>query len=178
MRAAAQICKIFSCFIYWDFFVRYLLNKAKSVNVSVENYPELEKYIVYVSTYAAADKTKVIDEVTALENKIRETLYQNDKQRGLDKLSKNLAILKNIFNISLTKEDYKYYIDNEQSFNASNYTSFISKEAPLYKITAQLDKNIIDLHRGRIWAESEPGKDSRFILTLPKDLRKSRQPRN
>ncbi len=31
-------------------------------------------------------------------------------------------------------------------------------------------RNIITAHRGRIWAESEPGKFSRFIFTLPKQI--------
>ncbi|GEM_PF-5823632 len=106
-------------------FYASLLNKAKSANISIENYPELEKYIVYISTYAAVDKAKIIDEVTALETRLREILYQNDKQRELDKLSKNLAILKNIFNVSLTRADYGYYKANEASFDMKNYISFI-----------------------------------------------------
>jgi signal transduction histidine kinase len=30
-----------------------------------------------------------------------------------------------------------------------------------------LCKNFIDMHRGKIWAESEPGQGSRFKFTLP-----------
>lgn len=32
-------------------------------------------------------------------------------------------------------------------------------------------KGLVEAHRGRIWVESEVGKGSRFIFTLPKDLR-------
>ncbi|MFA5143730.1 MAG: twin-arginine translocation signal domain-containing protein [Candidatus Omnitrophota bacterium] len=131
-----------------DFYV-YLTNKADHVGIELKDFPALQKYIVYISMYNAIDKTKIMEEIEALENKVKDALYQNDKQKDLNKLSKNLAILKNIFNISLTKEDYKYYIDNEQSFNASNYDFFINKEAPLYKITAQLDRGITNLDQYR-----------------------------
>ncbi|MDD5136856.1 MAG: hybrid sensor histidine kinase/response regulator [Candidatus Omnitrophica bacterium] len=34
-------------------------------------------------------------------------------------------------------------------------------------------KDIVRLHKGNIWVESEPGKGSKFIFTLPRDLRRS-----
>ena len=126
-------------------FYGYLVNKAKAANISVENFPEVEKYIVYISSYAAIDKSRVNDEITALEARIREALYQNDDQRKLDKLSKNLAILKNIFNISLTRADYEYYKANEDSFDMRNYASFVDKEAPLCGIDARLDEGVTRL---------------------------------
>lgn len=133
-------------------FYSYLTNKSASLGIDLKDFPELQKYIVYISMYNAIDKIKTMDEMESLESKIKETLYQNDEQRALNKLSKNLAILKNIFSITLTKDDYKYYINDEQSFDVANYASFINKEAPLYHITAQLDKNITDLdgYRERI----------------------------
>ncbi len=130
-------------------FCIYLTKKANLVGIEPNDLPDLQKYIIYISMYNAIDKMKVMEEMERLENGIKGILYQNDKQKELNKLSKNLAILKNIFSISLTKEDYKYYIDNKQSFDATNYVSFINKEAPLYKITAQLDKNITDLDQHR-----------------------------
>jgi hypothetical protein len=123
-------------------FYAYLAKKAKSVNLDISGYSELQKYMIYISLYSAMDRTKVTKEMNALEDRIKESLYENDTQRELGILSKNLVITKNIFNISLTIDDYIYYREHEGSFAAANYVSFIDKKAPLYKISTRLDKNI------------------------------------
>ncbi|MDO8536099.1 MAG: hypothetical protein Q7S30_03720, partial [Candidatus Omnitrophota bacterium] len=130
-------------------FYAYLTKKAILVGMDLKDFPALTGYIVYISMYNAIDKLKIMEEMDSLENRIKDSLYQDDKQKELDKLSKNLAILKNIFNISLTKDDYKYYLDNESSFDTANYASFINKESLLYKITAQFDSDFSDLDRYR-----------------------------
>lgn len=157
-------------------FYAHLTQKANLAGIELTEFPDFQKYIVYISMYNAIYKIKVMAEMDRLENEIKDALYQNDKQKELNKLSKNLALLKNIFNISLTKEDYKYYINNEQSFNVSNYISFINKETPLYKITAQLDKNItdLDLRRETIskFYEHSFKRDSIFIKNIKYSGRK------
>jgi len=35
-----------------------------------------------------------------------------------------------------------------------------------------ISKDIVELHKGRIWAESLPGKGSTFVVVLPRDLRR------
>ena len=130
-------------------FYAYLIKKAKSIKIDLTPYPELQKYVIYVSLYNAVDKTKVTKEIGSLEDKIKESLYENDTQRELGILSKNLVLTNNMFNISLTREDYAYYVEHEAAFSVSNYEKFIEKEAPLYKIRATLDENVasLDIYR-------------------------------
>ena len=128
-----------------DDFYRYLLKKAKWAELELEDFPQLQGYIVYISIYETIDKSKIMMEIAQLEEEIKGLLYQNDKQRQLNKLAKNLALKKNLFNITLTKDDYAYYQKNRASFDTSAYVSFLNREAPLYKIRAGLDSNIRNL---------------------------------
>lgn len=130
-------------------FYSYLVRKAKSIKLDLVNYPELQKYIVYISLYNAIDRTKVAKEIDTLEDKIRGPLYENDTQRELGVLSKNLVLTKNIFNISLTRDDYTYYMEHRAAFAVVNYVNFIDRNAPLYKIKATLDENIAKLDQYR-----------------------------
>jgi hypothetical protein len=153
-----------------DDFYRYLIKKANELNMKMEDYPALQKYIVYVSLYNAVDKTKIMTEMDDLEGVIKGLFYENDTQKELNLLSKNLALTKNIFSISLTKEDYKYYKDNEESFGAKRFTAFIEKHAPLYKITATLESTIdrLDQYRENIsqFYECSLKRDQAFIKNI------------
>ncbi|MFA5084934.1 MAG: hypothetical protein WC482_01050, partial [Candidatus Omnitrophota bacterium] len=126
-------------------FYQYLINKAKSVNMKLDNLTELKKYYVYLVTYQAIDKSRIMNEVQSLEDKFKSRLFTNDKDRELDTLSKNFALMKNVFNVSLTLDDYRYYKANERSFEMRNYKKFIERESPLYNIQAKLDDNIMKL---------------------------------
>lgn len=130
-------------------FYAYLVKKSKSIKLDLDEYPELQKYVIYISLYGAVDRTKITQELDSLEDRISETLYENDTQRELSILSKNLILTKNIFNISLTRDDYKYYEEHKDTFAAANYINFINAKAPLYKIKATLDDNItrLDVYR-------------------------------
>ena len=130
-------------------FYAYLVKKTKSIKLDISAYSELRKYIIYISMYSAIDRTKITKEMDTLEDKIQETLCENDTQRELGILSKNIALTKNIFNISITRDDYAYYVEHAGAFAVSNYASFIDQKAPLYKIQAALDKNITNLDQYR-----------------------------
>lgn len=120
----------------------YLLKKSREVGLDKNKFPALSSYIVYVSLFEAVDSAKVMEEIDELEAKLKEPLFRNDEERRLDVLSKNLALTQNIFDITLTKSDYRYYLDNKDAFKVNDYLIFIEKEAPKYKITARPDENI------------------------------------
>lgn len=130
-------------------FYAYLIKKAKSIKLDLKDYPELQKYIIYISLYSAVDRTNVAKEMDKLEDKIKDSMYENDAQRELGILSKNLILTRNIFNISLTRDDYTYYEEHKAAFAVSNYIDFIDAKAPLYKIKAVLDKGVGKLDQYR-----------------------------
>lgn len=151
-------------------FYAYLMKKAKSIKLDLGAYPELQKYIVYISLYSAIDRTKITKEVEMLEDRVKESMYENDNQRELGILSKNLALTRNIFNISLTRDDYTYYVEHKASFAVFNYVKFIDRMAPLYKIDARLDKNIdmLDQYRDAMdqFYECSLERDKAFIKNV------------
>ncbi|MGB3113511.1 MAG: hypothetical protein WBC00_02695 [Candidatus Omnitrophota bacterium] len=145
-------------------YYEHILKNANIVNIDMEDYPRLREYIVYISLYHAIDKLAVMAEITSLEDTIKGILFQDDIQKELSVLSKNLVLTKNIFDIELTKEDYRYYRENRSSFRARNFTAFIDREAPKYKIDARPDKGIerLDDHRESI--------EKFFAVSFDRDL--------
>ena len=133
-------------------FYEYLLTKARELGIKMDRFPQLSGYIVYVATYDAIDLAGVMKEMEEIEAEIKEPLFDNDTQRRLDRLSHDLALLKNIFAITLTRNDYMYYADNKGSFAVNNFVKFIEKEAPKYRISARPGKGIekLDEHRDEI----------------------------
>ena len=151
-------------------FYNYLLKTARQAGLSVKDYPALSNYIVYVSLFEAVDRSRVMGELDDFEAKIKEPLYRNETERELNVLSHNLALLNNIFSITLTKNDYQYYLDNRDSFDVRNYLTFIDREAPKYKITARPDKDIekLDGYREEIsrFYEYSFKRDDAFLENL------------
>ncbi|MGB3242410.1 MAG: hypothetical protein WBB66_06125, partial [Candidatus Omnitrophota bacterium] len=102
-------------------FYGHLLNKAKRARIDVGRFPMMTSYLDYVSTFEEVDRFKIMAELDELEAAIKEDVFQNDTQRDLNKLSRNSVITKNIFDISLNKTDYNYYLKNKDSFAVRNY---------------------------------------------------------
>lgn len=65
---------------------------------------------------------------------------------------------------SIAKENLEKLFDKPERITAENLEDVA--------LNLHITRNIVELHRGKIWAENEPGKGSRFIVTLPRDIRK------
>ncbi|MDD5439331.1 MAG: hypothetical protein PHS37_04015, partial [Candidatus Omnitrophica bacterium] len=130
-------------------FYRYLADKADSAKIGPAAYPELKKYVVYVTVYGAIDKSGIVDEIASLETAIQNTMFTNDRQRMLSTFSKNLALMRNLFGITLTREDYEYYKANKGSFEISAFKKFIDQEAPVHGLVITLDDRIVEVDQYR-----------------------------
>lgn len=126
-------------------YYEYLLGLARQTDVEVEDYPFLQKYIVYIAMYTSIDKSKMFNDLSGLEDVLRAKMCVNDEQRELSGLSKDFVLLKRAFDFSLTKEDFKYFSVHITAERVSQLFSFLNKEAGLYKIKTRLTAGAADL---------------------------------
>ncbi|MBF0217776.1 MAG: hypothetical protein HQL30_12385, partial [Candidatus Omnitrophica bacterium] len=119
-------------------FYSYMILKAGSVNIDLNKFPDLVRYAAYVSAYDAIDEIEVMDEIAKLEGIIRDALSRNDDEKELNKLSRNLTLIEDMFSLRLSAHDYGYYTENERSFAVKNYAAFIGRIAPGDHIASDL----------------------------------------
>ncbi|MFH1846943.1 MAG: pentapeptide repeat-containing protein [Candidatus Omnitrophota bacterium] len=144
-------------------FYAYLFKEAKAMALDVSPFCELKKYTEYISTYSKVDQSKIIEEIEALDERLRERLYENNEQRELSLLSKNLVLITNIFNLEITKDEYKYFKDNRQLFNVRQYLTFIRKRSQFFNMALEIEDPPCDI-------DQELSKmDDFFICTASRD---------
>ncbi len=130
-------------------FYGFLLKKARENDIDVKRFPMLLSYMLYIIDYEAVDHSRVMEELKSLEAEITERLFRDDAQRRLYGLSRNLALMKNIFGLRMSKSDYRYYRENKSSFEVRNFMEFILREGPRYRIEEQPDTDIYKLDEYR-----------------------------
>lgn len=78
-------------------FYEFLSKMSLRAGISLSEFPELEKYIKYVSLYDSIDKSAVISEMSSLEEDLCRRLSSGEKDRELWQISRNLTFLENMF---------------------------------------------------------------------------------
>ncbi|MBF0217620.1 MAG: hypothetical protein HQL30_11590 [Candidatus Omnitrophica bacterium] len=150
-------------------FYGYLAEMSRFAGVDVPaSFPELGRYIGYITMYAELDRSMVVKEMRDIEDAIRGKLCVNDDQRELGKLSMTFALLKNIFKFTLTREDWGYYKERKEDFSISNFRSFIGKHGALSGIAGSVEIERLDGYRESIseFFEYSFKRDEAFIRNM------------
>ena len=117
-------------------FYAYLAGLASDNGISItETYKNLSKYIVYTKIYSKIENEMLFDEIDNLVSAVKEKLFQNDSQRILDKLWKNVNIVLGFINIELTNKEYEYYVKHKNEFVPSSFVSFVDEQSSNYGIS-------------------------------------------
>ena len=128
----------------YDFY-EFILKTAKTYGKDIKDYPKLHQFIIYISMYNKVDKLTIMNEMDEIENVLKEGFYDNEKQRELDTLSRNLILMETLFDFSFTVRDYRYYVNNLNKFEVKNYLSFIEINASMCNLKPVFENGITEL---------------------------------
>ncbi len=128
-------------------FYEFLSKMSLRAGISLSEFPELEKYIKYVSLYDSIDKSAVISEMSSLEEDLCRRFSSGEKDRELWEISRNLTFLENMFATRLTREEYSRYKSGPEDFSAARITAFIEKENPAGKLEIRLASAAAEIDR-------------------------------
>ena len=155
-------------------FYDYLFMKARFASVDFNMLPNLLKYSEYVKRYELIDKSVLLKEVKDTEEKLFKYLAKTDDQKTLYSLHKDLSIIKGIFNISLTKEEFDYYNSHKDEFATKNFTDFLYTKGPLYGLTFKTDDRLmaLDTYREKMekFYECSLERDDAFVKNIESKL--------
>ncbi|MFH1878652.1 MAG: hypothetical protein ABH883_07600, partial [Candidatus Omnitrophota bacterium] len=126
-------------------YYNYLLEAGREAGVDISNYPDLQRYVIYISLYTSVDKTALMAEIEKLEDILYKSYCVNEPQRRLVDISKKNAVMRKAFEFSMTKYDFKYFQENLTSLDISGMVSFLEKQAMENGITAPVPKKTADL---------------------------------
>lgn len=130
----------------------YLIKEAGETGESLDNYPNLKKYVGYISSHEEIDTAVLFEEAEQLLLKVKDKLVTNSNQRRINEISTSLEVLDNFLNLKLVPNDFKYYKEHRNDFITANWIDFLNTQIKRNKLKISLarpasiiDKNLATL---------------------------------
>jgi len=159
-------------------FYSYLFRKARFTGLDFSDLPNLQKYSLYIKEYDKLDKGKLFTELNKLQDTIIMSLLETDDQKTLYQLDKNLQILRDMFNVSLVKDEFDYYMNDPEKFNIKRYVDFIKAKGPINGINVSIRGDILNLDAYRDTMETfyacSLERDIAFMDSIQEELKKTK----
>ena len=96
----------------------------------LQDYPHLDLYMAYVLTQGEVNLFDLFAlELESAEEKIRENFYQNEDQRTLDLLLKQVRLLQEAYATKLTPHQFAYLEQNRSAISGQRMVEFITRQA-------------------------------------------------
>lgn len=99
-----------------------------------KDYPDLARYIDYVCGSNTINPARLIQDIAALERDLKDKSFVNDDQRKLDEISKNSIILRHLFELELTPEEYAYFKAGQDKFRVASWQGFLKDMCVKYSL--------------------------------------------
>ncbi|MFC1548408.1 hypothetical protein ACFL5E_00440, partial [Candidatus Omnitrophota bacterium] len=115
-------------------FHMYLIDLAEKHGIPSDGFGNLIMFTRYVSIYESVELFELYREIAELEDNVREKLFRNNDERELYRFSKMTRLLRQLYSMELTNEEFGYVSDNRSAFSPSGCASFVKEECLKYKV--------------------------------------------
>ncbi len=160
---------------------------AEQKNISLVKYPNLQRYVEYLSDFSELDLDQVLDELTKAEDKVylhviaseaKQSMSTEDARlvRAIDRF---LALLKTAYNIQMSTKEFELFKVNEPDFGTLPYLAFINRklaEAGYFEDLVPY-KNLLEEGKKSLTAfyDSVGQRDHAFIQNTERILKQENQ---
>ncbi|MGB2601756.1 MAG: hypothetical protein WBD12_07155, partial [Candidatus Omnitrophota bacterium] len=131
-------------------FHSYLIDLAERKGIPAAGYENLINFTRYVSIYESVELFMLYREMSDLEDRIREQLYKSDDERDIYRMSKMARLLKQLYNMELTNDEYNYIRANYAEYSAPGCAAMIKDISKKHNVAITGGYDL-----GQIFAEKE-----------------------
>jgi len=132
----------------------YLIKVATEAGEEMEEYPNLEKYVLYIKSHEDVDTARLFDEAEKILKKTKEGLTANVHQKRLNEISTAVKVLDNFLHLKLVPNDFDYYKEHKNTFLTTGWIDFLNQQMEKAKVRKAravpantIDKNLATLVR-------------------------------
>lgn len=111
-----------------------LARRSREADIVLASYRDLDAFIRYTTAYDTITKEDLFTELAAAEERVKETLFSDPDQRELDRLSKRIDIISDIFAATLTPDEYAAYAARKDEFDPASIGSSLSAIAARHAV--------------------------------------------
>jgi len=104
------------------------INMAKIRNNTASD-EEKALYKEYQEALKNLNVNKLFKEEPLIEDKVKSAIAENDDQKKLYSVSKAISIMDKMLTVKLVPEEYTYFIENKNDFNAQVWADFLKKKS-------------------------------------------------
>ncbi|PIQ86362.1 MAG: hypothetical protein COV74_05040 [Candidatus Omnitrophica bacterium CG11_big_fil_rev_8_21_14_0_20_45_26] len=122
-------------------YFEYLDTLIQRTPVDLQKHQTALEYITYMNLYHTLG-IGLFDEMSSLEEDLKNKLFRNEKEVKLDRFYRLLEIYENIFSFSLTKKDAQFFYAYRDEFDTHRFTDWMQQEAKALGIHAELSSGL------------------------------------
>jgi hypothetical protein len=161
----AEFCEARAFYAALDLKLRSLPEGTRS-GIEPKKYPNFTLYVDYLKNAADLDLSSVFEEQRALESKLLNVLAMTADERRLVRAAWMLELLKKLFNLTLTPDEWISYQKNKTDEDISRITGFLNK---MIKDLAAYYERVLFLEDG--YDEAVGQAEEFYQLTFARDER-------